>query len=139
MNERPAVGVGVLILKDGKVLLGQRKSSHGAGEYATPGGHLEYMESIFDCASREVLEETGLKIKNMRFSFISNEKGYAPKHYIHIGVIADWWSGEPQTLEPEKCAGWAWYDVNALPQPLFQMVQRQIWAYNNDNLIFFDS
>ena len=43
------VGIGVIILKDGKVLLGKRKGSHGAGEYAFPGGHLEYMES-FDVA-----------------------------------------------------------------------------------------
>ncbi|WP_134596929.1 NUDIX domain-containing protein, partial [Pseudomonas aeruginosa] len=37
----PQVGVGVLILRDGKVLLGRRKGSHGAGCWSAPGGHLE--------------------------------------------------------------------------------------------------
>ena len=37
---RPVVGIGVMILKDRNVLLGQRKGSHGAGDYAFPGGHI---------------------------------------------------------------------------------------------------
>jgi len=74
-----------MIFKDGKVLLGRRKGSHGEGEYAWPGGHLEYMESIKECARREVREETGMEIKNIRFLRIYNLKEYAPKHYLDIG------------------------------------------------------
>lgn len=44
-QQKPKVGIGVMILKDEKVLLGKRKGSHGEGEYSFPGGHLEYMES----------------------------------------------------------------------------------------------
>src|SRR5258706_6680257 len=99
-QEKIKVGIGVLVLKDGKVLLGKRKSAHGDGEYATPGGHLEYMESFIDCAKREVAEETGMKIKNIKFMYIANLREYAPKHYVHIEVIAEWESGEPQLLEP---------------------------------------
>lgn len=36
------IGVGILIFKKNKVLLARRKGSHGAGEYAGPGGHLEF-------------------------------------------------------------------------------------------------
>ena len=45
-EQRPKVGIGVMVFKDGKVLMGKRKSSHGEGEWAWPGGHLEYMESF---------------------------------------------------------------------------------------------
>jgi ADP-ribose pyrophosphatase YjhB (NUDIX family) len=66
---RPKVGLGVLIFKEGKVLLGKRKHADGLGdgEYAGTGGHLEYMESIEACAKRETLEECGLEIENVRF------------------------------------------------------------------------
>ena len=61
----PKVGVGVMIIKNGKVLFHKRKGSHGDGEYAWPGGHLEYMESFEDCVRREVYEEAGIEIKNI--------------------------------------------------------------------------
>src|SRR5581483_6123268 len=120
-DQRPKVGVGVLVLKDGKVLMTKRKGSHGAGEYSFPGGHLEYMESFEDCARRETKEECGLEIQNIRFLYVTNVKKYAPKHYVHIGLVADWASGEPQTLEPTKAEEWKWYDLNALPKgPIFE-------------------
>jgi 8-oxo-dGTP diphosphatase len=99
---RPKVGIGVMILKDGKVLLAKRKASHGAGEYAWPGGHLEYMESFEGCARRETREETGIEIENVRFLCLCNMKEYAPKHYVHINLVADWKSGEPKVLEADK-------------------------------------
>ena len=72
-HQRPNVGVGVMILKDEKVLLGKRKGSHGAGEYAFPGGHLEYLESFSTCAQREVMEECGIEIDQIRFQFTPAE------------------------------------------------------------------
>jgi 8-oxo-dGTP diphosphatase len=116
---QPRVGIGVMILKDGKVLLGKRKGSHGAGEYAFPGGHLDYMESFEECARRETREETGMEIKNIRFQYLANLQRYAPKHYAHIGLIADWASGEPMVKEPNKCEGWDWYDPDHMPNNCF--------------------
>jgi 8-oxo-dGTP diphosphatase len=112
---RTRVGVGVMILKFGKVLLGVRKGSHGAGEYGFPGGGLEYMESFEDCVKREVREECGVEIQNLRFQLVANLTEYAPKHYVHIGMIADWKSGDPQVLEPDKCESWSWFGLDALP------------------------
>ncbi len=128
MNEqlRPKVGVGVMIFKEGKVLLSKRKGSHGEGEFSFPGGHLEYMEGFADCARRETLEECGIEIDNIRFQFLANVTKYAPKHYVHIGVVADWKSGEPTVLEPEKSESWRWYDVNDLPNPMFEMCRQSI-------------
>jgi len=108
-----------MIFKDGKVLLGKRRGSHGEGEYAWPGGHLEYMESFEECARREVREETGMEIENIRFLRLVNLKEYAPKHYIDVGLIADWKNGEPKIVEPNKIESWNWYDTNKLPTPLF--------------------
>lgn len=128
-NNRPKVGVGVMIFKDGKVLLGKRKGSHGEGEYSFPGGHLEYMESFEDCAIRETKEECGLEIDNIAFQFVANVIKYAPKHYVHIGVTADWVDGEPQVLEPDKVEGWDWYEIDTLPEPIFEMCKMAFDAY----------
>lgn len=128
-NNRPQTGVGVMVIKDGKILLGKRKASHGAGEYAFPGGHLEYMESFEECARREAREECGIEIDNVKFLFLANLKDYAPKHYTHIGLVADWKSGEPKVLEPEKCEGWDWYDLAHVPQPLFAACTLSLDAY----------
>ena len=116
------VGVGVMIMKDGKVLMGRRKGSHGTGMYAWPGGHLEFMESITDCAIREVREETSLEITNVRFLRLFNMKTSEGQHYVDIAMVADWKSGEPKLCEPNKCEGWAWYDIDNLPEPVFQPI-----------------
>lgn len=122
------IGVGVIIFKDGRILVGKRKnnSSHGKGEYAFPGGGLEYMESFEDCARREVLEECGIKIKNIKFLSVINLIEYAPKHYVNIELTADWESGEPMTLEPEKMGEWAWYNVDEMPEPMFTFSRQGI-------------
>lgn len=115
----PKVGVGLLVFHKGKLLLGKRKGSHGQGEYAGLGGHLEHGESFEDCAKRETKEECGIEITNIRFLCLSNIKKYTPKHYIDVGLIADWESGEARVLEPDRIESWDWYDLDNIPGPLF--------------------
>lgn len=136
-EQRPKVGIGVMISRDGKVLLGKRKSKNGFGTYAWPGGHLEYKESIVGCAKREVREETGMEIKNVRFLRLLNIIDQ-DRHYADIAMIADWESGEPKVLEPEKCEGWDWYDPNKLPEPLFGTLPSYFEALKTGR-VFFDS
>lgn len=130
-TQAPKVGVGVMVLKNGKVLLGKRKNAHGEGEYANTGGHVEPLESLFEAARRETMEEAGITIKNIQFLCVSNITEYAPKHYIDIGLIAEWESGEPQILEPDKRENWGWYDLDSLPDPLFAPSARYIEAYKS--------
>lgn len=130
-NKQPKVGVGVMIMKDNMVLLAKRKGSHGSGGYAFPGGHLEHLESFADCAVRETREECGIEIENIRFQFLANVTKYAPKHYVHIGLIADWKAGEPLVREPEKAESWDWYEIEQLPEPLFAMCTLAIESHRS--------
>src|SRR5437867_13297658 len=82
---QPQIGVGVLLLRDSHVLLGQRRGSHGSDTWAPPGGHLEFGESVEDCARREVREETGLALQNIRPGPYTNDVFIAEgKHYVTL-------------------------------------------------------
>ncbi|GAB7330227.1 hypothetical protein MBLNU13_g01887t1 [Cladosporium sp. NU13] len=100
MPDQVRVGVGAFILSSSSssssstqnptFLIGKRLGSHGAGTYALPGGHLEFGESPEECAAREILEETGLQVKNVRFltatnDFLREEK----KHYVTMFVVCE--------------------------------------------------
>ena len=134
----PKVGIGIMILKDKKVLLAKRKGSHGEGEFAFPGGHLEFGESFEQCARRETKEETGIEIDNVRFQFLANVKKYVGKHYVHVGLLADWKSGEAKVLEPDYSESWNWYSLNNLPSPIFEMCKLSFESLKNKK-IYFDS
>ena len=124
MNNRPLIGVAVIVVKDSRVLLGKRKNSHGADTWAFPGGHLEFNESITDCASREVFEETGLRIKNLRRGPYTNDIFTAEiKHYVTLFVIADYDSGTLEVKEPHKCEKWEWSEWPPRLQPQFLPIQ----------------
>ncbi|KAF2791029.1 hypothetical protein K505DRAFT_327167 [Melanomma pulvis-pyrius CBS 109.77] len=111
-DQRPKVGVGVVIHdKKGNVVMGVRSGSHGAGTMQFPGGHLEYGESFAVCAAREVLEETGLEVGDIKFLVATNDVMQDEgKHYVTVFVTAVV-VGEnktPMPLEPHKCARWDW-------------------------------
>lgn len=123
-NQRPKVGVCVLIVKNSEFLMGKRKGSHGEGTWAPPGGHLEFGESIEDCARREVMEETGLNIKNIRkVTFTNDILLEENKHYVTCTVLAEYDSGELVIKEPHKCERWEWFSVSDFPEPMFIPVQ----------------
>jgi len=60
--ERPIVGVGAVIVADGKVLLVKRKYEPLKGHWSLPGGMVEIGETLESALSREMLEETGLRV-----------------------------------------------------------------------------
>ncbi|MGV8171482.1 MAG: nucleotide triphosphate diphosphatase NUDT15 [Candidatus Woesearchaeota archaeon] len=117
---RPHVGVAVIVVKDGKILLGKRIGAHSSGTWNFPGGKLDFGEEIFDCAKREVLEESGLKIKNLRLGPYTNDYFKSEDlHYITLFVIADYASGTATIMEPDKCLGWRWIGWDKIPSPMF--------------------
>lgn len=114
------IGIGVFVFKDGKFLMGKRRNAHGDGTWSIPGGHLEFGESFEDTAIREVKEETGLKIKNVRFGAVTNDVfEVEDKHYVTIWVLSDWESGTEEITEPDKFVSMEWRDFDNLPKPLF--------------------
>ena len=91
---KPGVGVGVMILKDNKVLLGLRNPNkekasselNGQGTWTMPGGKVEFMEKLVDAAKRELEEETSLKATKIEFLCISDDMTDTA-HYVTAGFI----------------------------------------------------
>jgi 8-oxo-dGTP diphosphatase len=124
MEKIPRIGIEVLVLKSGRFLLLKRTGSHGEGTWCPPGGHLEFQESPEDCARREVREEAGIRIKNIRFAAVTNDIfSKEDKHYITIHMLADYESGEPGVMEKGKAKEIGWFEWEKLPQPLFLPMQ----------------
>ncbi len=128
------VGTGVIVWNNGKVLVGKRKGSHGAGYWALPGGHLDYTDKTLKaCGEREVFEETGITCNvfspdNYRQDLfttydILSEDGskiyttcYLVAEYLIGGKVTKDKKGREMILprEPKKCEGWYWKSLGEL-------------------------
>jgi 8-oxo-dGTP diphosphatase len=119
---RPLVGVGVVFVRQGKVFLAKRQGSHGEATWASAGGHLEVGESLEECARREALEELGVIVGGLIFLCVSNIIAY-DKHYVDIEFLGDIGDQEPHLVELEAFSECGWFDLDNLPQPLFEEVR----------------
>lgn len=87
--KQPVVGVGAVIIKDGKILLEKRKSEPGRGKWSMPGGLVELGESISQTVVREVAEETGLEVCEPELidvvdNVVKDENGEIKYHFVII-------------------------------------------------------
>ena len=137
-NTKVGVGFGVMILREGKILLGQRhvdpvKASselHGEWTRTMPGGKMHFHESFEEWIYRETLEETGLKINKETIKVISITNDIVPdKHFITIGFLAEGVEGEAQVMEPDEITQWKRFDLDNLPKPIFFPSEKVIKNY----------
>jgi 8-oxo-dGTP diphosphatase len=114
---RPLVGIGIVVLKPpGEVLLIRRGRAPMMGAWGLPGGGQELGETAEEAARRELLEETGLTVGEMRLagavdSIHRDEAGRVRYHYTILDFTALWTSGEPVALSDAAEAVWARLDA----------------------------
>lgn len=132
--KKPLAGVGVIILKDNKVLLGRRNEDpekadsllHGEGTWTLPGGKLDFREDILDCAVREAYEETGIKINKDKLKLISVTNDLVEDaHFVTIGFASDDFEGEARVMDPD-ITEWDWFALDNLPSPMFFPSEKMI-------------
>lgn len=135
MNEHIKIGVGVMILNNNKLLLGHRannkKDTGGIYEvdcWTLPGGKQEYNETFFECAIREVKEETNLEIDSLEL-FGAADDIQPDRHYITMHVIAKKFSGQLKVMEPTKEDEWKWFNLDNLPDKIYSPSRKFIEAY----------
>ena len=120
----PGVGSGLVIERDGKVLLYKRVNPPEAGHWNIVGGKVDLMEPAATAAKREAEEETGLAIGDVTFLCISEqiipEDG---QHWLSLIYVARDVKGEPGVTEPDKLSDMGWFDMDDAPQPLSLFAQ----------------
>jgi len=109
--DHPRVGVGAVVLREGRILLVCRGAAPAQGLWAIPGGGLKLGETLQEGAEREILEETGIVIRAGEpvFTCDSLEKdgtGRLRFHYVIVDMAADYVSGDVRGGDDALEARW---------------------------------
>ncbi len=90
---QPVVGVGAVIIEDGKILLVKRGNEPNKYMWSIPGGIVKVGESLIEALKREVEEEVGLKVEVGDVACVSEEiieeNGKIRFHYVIIDFFAN--------------------------------------------------
>ena len=110
---RPIVGVGAVILQDGKLLLVKRRAEPGKDRWSIPGGSVHLGEKVRDATIREAKEESGLDIEivddrpmDAFDSIITDEKGRTQYHFTLLEFLAQPKGGTLKAAEDAAEARW---------------------------------
>ncbi len=110
--EHPLVGVGAVIVEDGRVLLARRGRAPLLGRWSIPGGLVELGETLRAATEREALEETGLvveagKVLEVLDRIVPGENGRPQYHYVLIDFLCRVTGGEPRAGGDAAAIAWA--------------------------------
>ncbi|HYN88740.1 MAG TPA: NUDIX domain-containing protein [Ardenticatenaceae bacterium] len=122
----PKVAAGVLVERDGRILLGRRRWNPGMGLWYLPSGFVDYGESVVRAAAREVYEETGLTVQATELLGVwEYELGVAGLKGIVIFYRGRIVAGTAAPADDVEELGW--FEPEALPELAFES-HRQIIA-----------
>lgn len=113
MYRNPALTVDVVVIDGNKILLVKRGQSPHQGEWALPGGFVEYGETSEAAAKREVREETGIAIELSAILGVYSDPDRDPRgHTASVVFVGKMVSGQLQG--GDDAADAKWYDINDL-------------------------
>jgi len=110
--ERPLVGVGGVVIRDGRTLLVRRGSAPLEGEWSVPGGMLELGETIVEGVQRELLEETAIEVRVLDLIEVfervtRDEAGKLKYHFVILDYLCEAVRGEAQAGSDVTAVAWA--------------------------------
>ncbi|MGQ9538647.1 MAG: NUDIX hydrolase [Candidatus Bathycorpusculaceae bacterium] len=108
---QPVVGVGAIIVCDGKILLEKRKGEPGRGKWSVPGGLVELGESVENAVIREVKEETGLETAEPQLidvmdNIVYDENGEVKYHFVIVDYFLKVKGGELKAADDAEELKW---------------------------------
>ncbi|MEM0357209.1 MAG: NUDIX hydrolase [Candidatus Bathyarchaeia archaeon] len=108
---QPVVGVGAIIVCDGKILLEKRKGEPGKGKWSVPGGLVELGETVEEAVIREVKEETGLDVAEPELidvvdNIVRDENGGIKWHFVILDFFVKVRGGELRAADDAEEIRW---------------------------------
>ncbi|MGZ6250996.1 MAG: nucleotide triphosphate diphosphatase NUDT15 [Candidatus Chromulinivorax sp.] len=123
----PQVNIAVLLIQDGKLLLGLYQDAHGVGTWAPPFGCLEYGEPLENCAYRLALDQTGTLLNSVSFYALTNDIFEdLSKHDITIFMTSTTFEHDSNDYQSDDYIDWQWFDLNSLPRNIYVPLQHLI-------------
>jgi 8-oxo-dGTP diphosphatase len=134
---QPNVGVGAVILRDGKILLEKRGNDPGRGKWSIPGGLIELGETPEESVVREVREETGLAVSGPEFIDVANSveldmNGRITYHFVIIDYLVRFVSGTPQA--DSDALELRWVDIDEVEEYNLTKSFREFVMRNREKL-----
>jgi len=121
--ETPRIGVGAVVIHEGRVMLVKRGHPPLAGEWSIPGGVLEVGETVREAAAREALEETGLVVEPKELlgvfdRILRDPANKVRYHYVLIDFLCRQVGGELRAASDAAEVRWCTpAEVETLPLP----------------------
>ncbi|SHF14814.1 8-oxo-dGTP diphosphatase [Modicisalibacter ilicicola DSM 19980] len=111
MNRTPIPAALAVVIQEQRVLLVRRRNEPDAGRWGYPGGRIEWGESVFECAVRELREETGVMATAREHLTTldiikADDDDQVVHHFILNAVICDYVSGTPRAADDAMEAAW---------------------------------
>lgn len=140
--DQPFVGIGAIIICDGKILLEKRKNDPGKGQWSVPGGLVELGESIEQTVLREVREETGLEVeKPEHIDVVDNvdldEQGKIRYHFVIVDYFVKLKGGTAEAASDAEELRWVQlgdvekYDLTRTFRAFFQRNRQKLNSLNS--------
>lgn len=109
--DQPVIGIGAVVISDGKILLEKRKNEPGKGKWSIPGGLVDIGESPEQAVIREVKEETCLDVEAPRLidvvSDVSiDENGKVKYHFVIVDYLVTVDGGELRAASDADALKW---------------------------------
>jgi len=118
------VGVGGILLRDGRILLLKRNSEPNKGKWEKPGGRVDFGETLEAAVVREMKEETGVDCKVVRLLAATSEISPG-SHWVSISFLLEG-KGEPKLLEPGKHGEMKWFALDGIPKGITESLKETL-------------
>ena len=140
--DQPIIGVGAVIVCNGKILLEKRKSEPGRGKWTVPGGLVELGESAEQTVMREVREETNLEVEDPKLIDIVNsitldENGKIKYHFVIVDYFVKLKGGTLKAADDAAELRWVKfskvenYDLTKSFREFFQRNRKELEKLNS--------